>query len=60
MRPGDRIPVDGRILSGISWIDQSPITGESLPAEKGVGDEVFAGTLNSNGALELAVERLGA
>ena len=59
VRPGDRIPVDGRILSGTSWIDQSPITGESLPAEKGVGDEVFAGTLNTYGALEIAVERLG-
>jgi Cu+-exporting ATPase len=59
VRPGDRIPVDGRILSGTSWIDQSPITGESLPAEKGIGDEVFAGTLNTHGALEVAVEHLG-
>ncbi len=59
VRPGDRIPVDGRITSGMSWIDQSAVTGESAPAEKGVGDEVFAGTLNTNGALELAVERLG-
>ena len=59
VRPGDRIPVDGRVTNGTSWIDQSPITGESLPVEKGVGDEVFAGTLNTHGALELAVERLG-
>jgi len=59
VRPGERIPVDGCITSGVSWIDQSPITGESLPAEKGVGDEVFAGTLNTHGALELAVQRLG-
>ena len=59
MRPGDRIPVDGRIVSGRSWIDQSSITGEPLPAEKATGDEVFAGTLNTNGAIELAVERLG-
>src|SRR5208283_1067746 len=59
VRPGDRIGVDGRIVSGTSWIDQSPITGESLPAEKAVGDEVFAGTLNTHGALEVAVERLG-
>ena len=59
VRPGDRIPVDGRVVSGASWIDQSPITGEPLPAEKGVGDEVFAGTLNAHGALEVAVERLG-
>ncbi|MGO9112026.1 MAG: cation-translocating P-type ATPase family protein [Thermoguttaceae bacterium] len=59
VRPGDRIPVDGRVLSGTSWIDQSPLTGESLPAEKAPGDEVFAGTLNTHGALEVAVERLG-
>jgi len=59
VRPGDRIPVDGRILGGTSWVDQSPITGESLPAEKGIGDEVFAGTLNTHGALEVAVARLG-
>jgi P-type Cu+ transporter len=59
LRPGDRIPVDGRIISGASWIDQSPITGESLPVEKVVGDEVFAGTLNTHGALEVAVQRLG-
>jgi Cu+-exporting ATPase len=59
VRPGERIPVDGRVTSGMSWIDQSPITGESLPVEKGIGDEVLAGTLNTHGALELAVERLG-
>ncbi len=59
VRPGDRIPVDGRVASGTSWIDQSPITGESLPVEKTSGDEVFAGTLNTHGALEIAVERLG-
>jgi Cu+-exporting ATPase len=60
VRPGDRIPVDGRVLSGTSSIDQSPITGESLPADKTAGDEVFAGTINLYGALELSVERLGA
>jgi Cu+-exporting ATPase len=59
VRPGDRIPVDGRVLSGASSVDQSPITGESLPADKTVGDEVFAGTINLYGALELSVERLG-
>ena len=59
VRPGDRIPVDGRVLSGSSSVDQSPITGESLPADKTVGDEVFAGTINLYGAMELAVERLG-
>ncbi|HUT93112.1 MAG TPA: cation-translocating P-type ATPase family protein [Thermoguttaceae bacterium] len=60
VRPGDRIPVDGRVLSGASSVDQSPITGESLPADKTTGDEVFAGTINLYGALELSVERLGA
>lgn len=59
VRPGDRIPIDGRVLVGDSSIDQSPITGESLPADKGPGDEVFAGTINLYGSLELAVVRLG-
>ena len=60
VRPGDRIPVDGRVRSGASSVDQSPITGESLPADKTAGDEVFAGTINLYGAMELSVERLGA
>jgi HflK protein len=59
VRPGDRIPVDGRVRSGTSSVDQSPITGESLPADKAAGDEVFAGTINLYGAMELSVERLG-
>ena len=59
IRPGDRIPIDGKVLAGHSSVDQSPITGESLPADKGPGDEVFAGTINLHGAMELAVERLG-
>ncbi|NQT52867.1 cation-translocating P-type ATPase, partial [bacterium] len=59
VRPGDRIPVDGKVLAGTSSVDQSPITGESLPADKAPGAEVFAGTINLYGALELAVERLG-
>ncbi len=60
VRPGDRIPVDGRVVAGASAVDQSPITGESLPADKAPGDEVFAGTINLDGSLEVAVERLGA
>lgn len=59
VRPGDRIPVDGRVRSGHSSVDQSPITGESLPADKSPGDEVFAGTINLYGSLELDVERVG-
>ncbi len=59
VRPGDRIPIDGRVVSGHSTVDQSPITGESLPADKIVGDEVFAGTINLHGAMELEVQRIG-
>ena len=59
VRPGDRIPIDGRVIEGNSSVDQSPITGESLPADKTAGDEVFAGTINLYGAMELSVERLG-
>jgi Cu+-exporting ATPase len=59
VRPGERVPIDGCVIAGASWIDQSPITGESVPVEKKLGDDVFAGTLNTHGALELAVERLG-
>ncbi len=58
VKPGERIPMDGMILSGTSGINQAPITGESLPVEKNVGDEVFAGTVNGAGALEIKVMRL--
>mgnify|MGYP001402599018 CR=1 FL=1 len=51
IRPGESIPVDGLIRDGSSAIDESAVTGESLPAERGVGQQVFAGTLNGNGAL---------
>ncbi|POF40877.1 heavy metal translocating P-type ATPase [Pseudomonas laurylsulfativorans] len=54
-RPGERIGLDGEVLSGRSTIDQAPITGESLPVEKTVGDKVFAGTINQAGSLEYAV-----
>ncbi len=55
IRPGERIPADGRIREGRSSVDQSPITGESMPVEKGPGDEVFAGTVNGPGALTVEV-----
>ncbi len=51
VRPGDRIPLDGKIVRGHSAIDQAPITGESVPVEKEEGDEVYAGTINGNGVL---------
>lgn len=56
--PGERIPMDGVIREGNSAINQAPITGESLPVEKAAGDEVFAGTINGAGALEVEVTRL--
>ncbi len=58
IRSGDRIPVDGKILVGRSAVDQSPITGESVPVEKAPGDGVFAGAINGEGALEVEVTKL--
>lgn len=55
IRPGERIPLDGVVTDGQSAIDQSPVTGESLPVEKTVGDEVYAGTINQAAALEMRV-----
>lgn len=51
VRPGDRLPLDGRVVEGTGGVDQSPITGESVPVAKGPGDDVFAGTINGDGAL---------
>jgi Cd2+/Zn2+-exporting ATPase/Cu+-exporting ATPase len=59
VRPGARIPVDGRVVGGHSFVDQAPITGESMPVEKGASAIVYAGTINQSGALEVRVERLG-
>ncbi|MCL4294595.1 MAG: cadmium-translocating P-type ATPase [Anaerolineae bacterium] len=58
VRPGDRLPVDGQIVRGNSAIDQSSITGESVPVKKGENDEVFAGTINQDAALEIKVTKL--
>ena len=55
VRPGERIGLDGEVTSGQSSVDQAPITGESLPVEKAVGDKLFAGTINQAGALEYRV-----
>ncbi|MDF2929903.1 MAG: zosA [Anaerospora sp.] len=54
-KPGERIPADGRIREGYSAVDQASITGESIPVDKGIGDEVFAGTINGQGALVIEV-----
>lgn len=53
--PGEKIPLDGKILNGATSVDQSPITGESVPVDKSVGDDVFAGTVNNQGAFEFEV-----
>ena len=58
VRPGERMPVDGSVVRGSTTVDQSPITGESIPVYKEVGDSVFSGTINGNGALELQVTKL--
>jgi len=58
-RPGARIAVDGKVVAGHSFVDQAPITGESMPVEKSAGAAVYAGTINQSGALEIRVERLG-
>jgi heavy metal translocating P-type ATPase len=59
VNPGARIPVDGDVISGNSFVDQGTITGESLPVEKLPGTSVFAGTVNQSGALEIRVTRIG-
>ena len=58
VRPGDRLATEGVVFAGHSSLDQSPITGESVPVEKGVGDLVFAGSINGEGALEVQVTKL--
>lgn len=58
IRPGERVPVDGEVEAGRSSVDQSPVTGESLPVEKAPGERVFAGSLNGEGALKVRVNRL--
>ncbi len=57
VRPGDRIPADGTIAEGTSGIDESPVTGESMPKTKGPGDGVFAGSINAEAALRVTVTK---
>ena len=59
IRPGGRIPVDGRVLSGHSFVEQAAITGEAMPSEKLAGSDVYAGTINQAGTLQVCAERLG-
>jgi Cd2+/Zn2+-exporting ATPase len=58
VKPGQRIPADGQVVSGSSAVDQSPVTGESMPLDKQPGDKVFAATVNGEGALVVEVTRL--
>jgi Cu+-exporting ATPase len=59
VKPGDAVPVDGRVISGRSAVDESLVTGESLPVEKGPGDRVIGGTLNGEGALDVEATAVG-
>jgi heavy metal translocating P-type ATPase len=59
VKPGGRIPVDGLVLSGRSFVEQAAITGEAMPVEKLSGDPVYAGTINQSGALEVRANKLG-
>jgi Cd2+/Zn2+-exporting ATPase len=58
VQPGAKVPLDGRVTAGESAVNQAPVTGESLPVDKGTGDEVFAGTINGRGALDVEVTHL--
>ncbi|MEW6379352.1 MAG: FtsH protease activity modulator HflK [bacterium] len=59
VRPGERIPVDGEVLCGRSSVDQSTITGESIPVEKSTGSKVYSGTINQLGSLEIRADKVG-
>jgi heavy metal translocating P-type ATPase len=59
IRPGGRIPVDGRVINGHSFVEQAAITGEPMPSEKSPGSDVYAGTINQAGTLQVHAERLG-
>lgn len=59
IRPGERIPVDGTIIDGESAVDESMLTGESMPVSKSLGDSLFGGTLNKNGSLTMVAQKVG-
>ncbi len=60
IKPGERIPVDGRVVSGLSAVDEAMLTGESMPVDKGIGDPLYGGSLNKHGALTMNAEKVGA
>lgn len=59
VRPGEKIPVDGKVIKGNSSIDESMLTGESIPVEKNIGDNVFGATINKNGSFEFRATKIG-
>jgi Cu+-exporting ATPase len=59
VRPGEKIPVDGKITSGTSYVDESMVTGESIPVEKKIGDNVIGATMNKNGSFEFETTKIG-
>ncbi len=59
LKPGSRIPADGTVISGHSTVDESMLTGESLPVEKGEGSQVYAGAINQSGALQVEIKQIG-
>ena len=59
VKPGERIPVDGVVMKGFTSVDESSMTGEPMPREKGVGDKIYAGTLNQYGVVEVEATRIG-
>lgn len=59
VKPGEKIPVDGEVLEGVSAVDESMLTGESIPVDKHAGDSVFGATLNKNGALRIRATKIG-
>jgi len=60
VRPGEKIPVDGTVIKGLSSVDESMLTGESIPVEKKEGDQVFGATMNGHGSIEFKAEKVGA
>ena len=59
VRPGEKVPVDGRVLEGLSSVDESMLTGEPIPVEKTEGDNVIGATLNQTGSLLITAEKVG-
>jgi Cd2+/Zn2+-exporting ATPase len=60
IRPGDRVPSDGDVIEGQSEVDEAPVTGESVPMAKGVGDQVYAGSIDANGVLRVRLTHTAA